>query len=57
MSLLDGTPETPATNDLFKVNEDITLNKEDKELFHSLTYKLLYLSKRVRPNILAATSH
>ena len=54
---IDGTAETPATNDLFKVNEDVMLNKEDEELFHSLTYKLLYLSKRVRPDILAATSY
>ena len=54
---IDGTAETPSTNDLFKVNEDIVLNKEDKELFHLLSYKLLYLFKRVQPDILAATSY
>ena len=54
---IKGTAETPATNDLFKVNEDTMLNKEEKELFHTLTYKLLYLSKRVRPDILVATSY
>ena len=52
-----GTAETPATNDLFKVNDDTMLKGKEKDLFYTLTYKLLYLSKRVRPDILVATSY
>ena len=49
--------KTPASEDLFVIDPDSAeLNKEAKEHFHSLTAKLLYLSKRTRPDILVAVS-
>ena len=54
---INGTAKPPAKHDLFKVNEDVMLNKEEKELLHTLTYKLIYLSKRVKTDILVATSY
>lgn len=52
---IEGTAETPATKDLFVVRDDAEkLDSDGKEHFHTLTAKLLYLSKRVRPDILTA---
>jgi histone deacetylase 1/2 len=49
--------KTPANEDLFVIDSNSAeLNKEAKEHFHSLTAKLLYLSKRTRPDILVAVS-
>jgi len=49
--------KTPASEDLFVIDPgSAELNKEAKEHFHSLTAKLLYLSKRTRPDILVAVS-
>ena len=49
--------KTPATEDLFVINESSPkLSKADKDAFHSTTAKLLYLSKRTRPDILVAVS-
>jgi hypothetical protein len=54
-SNIEGTAETPATKDLFVVREAAEkLGRDDIENFHTLTAKLLYLSKRVRPDILTA---
>ena len=50
-----GKAKTSATADLFAVNDEaMKLGQVDKEAFHSKTAKLLYLGKRVRPNILTA---
>jgi hypothetical protein len=44
---------TPADQDLFEIHPDSAiLGDEDKERFHSMTARLLYLAKRVRPDIL-----
>jgi hypothetical protein len=44
---------TPATSDLFEIAPDSRLlGDADKERFHSLVARLLYLAKRVRPDIL-----
>ena len=46
---------TPAKPDLFTVKPDTTdplLTTSAREYFHSITVKLLYLSKRSRPHIL-----
>ena len=52
---IEGTAETPATKDLFVVRDGAEkLSNELREHFHTLTAKLLYLSKRVRPDILTA---
>ena len=54
-----GTAPGPARESLFdtKYGNCDLLNKEEKEHFHTLTAKLLYLSKRVRPDILVAVSY
>ena len=53
--LLKGTAVSPAGQHLFNVNENCPkLSKEQAELFHHLTAKLLYLSKRTRPDIQTA---
>lgn len=54
---IEGSVSTPALDNLFKVGEKNKVLKEsDKEYFHSVTAKLLYLGKRVRPDILTAVS-
>jgi hypothetical protein len=50
-----GTAATPATNDLFVIYDDgVPLSAEIKEKFHSRVAKLLFLAKRVRPDILTS---
>jgi uncharacterized protein Yka (UPF0111/DUF47 family) len=54
---VDGIASSPAANYLFKVTEDLPpLSSYDRELFHSTIAKLLYMSKRARPDILTAIS-
>jgi histone deacetylase 1/2 len=48
-----GTAKTPAAEDLFEFDpESGRLDAEESETFHSHVCKLLYLAKRVRPDIL-----
>jgi hypothetical protein len=48
---------TPATSTLFEVREDAEkATQVEAERFHTYTAKLLYLSKRVRPEMLVAVS-
>jgi hypothetical protein len=43
---------TPATRDLHVVREDAkTLDDKRREIFHSVTMKLMYIAKRARPDI------
>jgi hypothetical protein len=52
-----GFANTPADDNLFVIRDDAKmLDDQDKEDFHSRVAKLLYLSKRVRPDILLAIS-
>jgi Reverse transcriptase (RNA-dependent DNA polymerase) len=52
-----GTAQTPAASDLFEIDPKAELlGKAEKELYHSRTAKLLYLGKRVRPDLLTTTS-
>ena len=54
---IEGESIYPANENLFKINKDATLlNTADKEFYHSVTAKSLYLGKRVRPDILTAVS-
>ena len=54
---IKGTVATPASAHLFKVNTNaVKLPKTEKESFHSAIAKLLYLSKRTRPDILLPIS-
>ena len=50
------TSPTPATDGLFEVKNSILLITVNKEWFHSYVMKLLYLAKRVRPDILTAVA-
>ena len=48
---------TPATSHLFDVNQhQIKLDEERKKVFHRITAKLLFVSKRGRPDIQVAVS-
>jgi hypothetical protein len=49
------TAATPATQHLFNIRDSPKLDTEKSEEFHSIVAKLLYLAKRVRPEILPAT--
>jgi hypothetical protein len=48
---------TPSSKSIFEVNVDaVLLPEEEREIFHSVVAKLLYLSKRTRPDILTTVS-
>ena len=52
-----GEADTPATKNLFRVRDDCRkLGEEEKEFYHSTIAKILYLAKRVRPDLLVAIS-
>lgn len=56
MTVSDTAP-TPAAVYLFKVSEDSKLlNNKDRETYHSVVAKLLYIAKRGRPDILTAVA-
>ena len=50
------TAKSPAGSDLLNISEGTLLDKEGQDVFHSAIAKLLYLSKRVRPEIQFAVS-
>jgi hypothetical protein len=53
-----GVSRTPADDNLFKIDLNSPLLKDkERERFHSLTAKLLYLSKRTRPDILTCIAY
>jgi len=56
-SRFPGECETPAKKDLFVVGNSKEVDTKEKEFFHTFTAKLLYLAKRVRPDILVAVSY
>lgn len=51
--------KVPSGPDLFENKEDKSkeLEKQDREKFHSLTAKLLYIAKRARPDLLTTVSY
>ena len=52
-----GLADTPASEGLFEINEGSKrLSKEYAGVFHSHVAKLLYLAKRVRPEIMPSIS-
>ncbi len=54
---MDGEAVTPATENLFHVNDDCTkLDKDTAEMFHSNVAKLLFLCKRARPDVQTAVA-
>ena len=49
---LEGKVTSPVQHHLFQVNKNTEpVDKNKKEIFHSVTSKLLYLVKRARPNL------
>ena len=55
--LFKGTAASPAGNHLFNVNPNCEkLDNETAVIYHHLTAKLLYLAKRIRPDLLTAVS-
>jgi histone deacetylase 1/2 len=52
-----GTVSTPATIELYTITESEKLGSVDSEYFHTVVAKLLYLSKRVRPDLLTAVGY
>ena len=57
-SEFEGTANDPARSNLFNTKDGISklLSEKEKKFFHTLVAKLLYLGKRVRPDILVAVS-
>ena len=51
-----GRANTPAAESLFEIGESPPLTTEVREEFHSRVAKLLYLAKRVRPDLLVSVS-
>ena len=49
---MDGSAITPASNDLFKVNDECEqLDPETADLFHRTVARLLFAAKRARPDL------
>jgi len=57
MDAVPGEARTPASHDLFDIGESDRLSDEKRIAFHSDTAKLLYLAKRIRPDLLFALSY
>ena len=54
---MKGTKSSAAPSDLFKVDEDCRkLSQEQAAVFHNLTAKTLYATKRVRPDTCTAVA-
>lgn len=53
---VEGKATTPALSYLYDIRESTLLDEEKIEIFHSRVAKLLYLAKRVRPEILPAVN-
>ncbi len=48
---------TAATDDLFKVDEDaLQLDQPKAKSFHNITAKMIYVTKRARPDISLAVA-
>ena len=57
LEYIPGAAETPAKSDLFQVRSDAEqLGEHDREQFHSTMAKIMYLAKRVRPDLLVAVA-
>ena len=46
---------TPASDDLFNIDESEVLNKDKREEFHTFVAKCLFACKRARPDLHTAT--
>ena len=57
LSGIAGKASSPAADNLFVPGESKPLGHEKRDEFHSLVAKLLYLAKRVQPDLLVAVSY
>ena len=53
---VSGSATSTAAEDLFVIQESLPLDNAGRERFHFLVAKLLYLAKRVRPDLLVSLS-
>ena len=53
---VQGRASSPAGEDLFDIGDSPLLCSDKRERFHSMVAKLLYLAKRVRPDLLVSVS-
>jgi hypothetical protein len=53
---VQGRATSPAAEDLFEIGDSPALSTDKRERFHSVVAKLLYLAKRVRPDLLVSVS-
>ena len=52
IKLMSGSSKTPAASQLFSVDDDgVKLNKKETDVFHRNVARLLFLSKRARPDL------
>jgi hypothetical protein len=55
---MNGTAPTPASNNMFEVDEDlIALNERESDFFHRTTARLLFAAKRARPDLQVAVAY
>jgi hypothetical protein len=55
---MNGTAPTPASDNLFDVDEDsIALNEKESDFFHRTTARLLFAAKRARPDLQVAVAY
>lgn len=54
---VEGTASTPSQSDLFDTPVSPFLDRDERERFHSMVAKLLFVAKRTRPDILLTVSH
>jgi hypothetical protein len=55
---MNGTAPTPASANLFDVDEDSTLlNEKESDFFHRTTARLLFAAKRARPDLQVAVAY
>jgi hypothetical protein len=55
---MKGTAPTPASDNLFDVDEDLAaLNEKELDFFHRTTVRLLFAAKRARPDLQVAVAY
>jgi hypothetical protein len=55
---MNGTSPTPASDNLFDVDEDSpALNEKEADFFHRTTARLLFAAKRARPDLQVAVAY
>jgi hypothetical protein len=55
---MNGTAPTPASNNLFDVDEESpSLNEKESDFFHRTTARLLFAAKRARPDLQVAVAY